>query len=188
MTDPQRALATALCKAIGTLEEAGLDALVVGGIALSFHLTGEAVVDHDVDLFIRENDVDRAAEALSRAGFEVSRTHPTWLFKARLDGATVDVLYVLGRILKLEDDMLLRARPIPVDGCTVKGISREDLALGQAGAARAATPNHWFQAVDLLRDETIDWDYLITRGAVAPDRLASLLHFARSEGIAAPID
>jgi predicted nucleotidyltransferase len=176
-------LSEALCGAWKALENDRIDALLVGGIALSYHLTGEPQLDHDVDLFVREGDVERAMDALAGAGFEVVRTHPTWLFKARLEGATVDVLHVLGRVLGLDDEMLSRAILVDVGACRVKVISREDLAVGQAGAARAKVPDLWYQAVDLLRGGNVDWDYLVRRGASAPDRFASLLHFARSEGI-----
>lgn len=180
------ALRKALCAVVDALSDDAIDALVVGGIALSHHLDRQARVDHDVDLFIRERDVDAAMASLSGAGFAVVRTHPTWLFKAFLDGALVDVLYRLGRILSLDDEMLERASKADVDGCTVPIISREDLAIGQMGASSVEVTEYWFQAVDLLRAPDVDWDYLTQRGAVAPDRMRALLHYARSEGIRVP--
>lgn len=186
MTIEER-LSEALCRAVGALESQGIDTLLVGGIALSYHMQGSAVVGHDVDLFIREQDVEEAVAGLEKEGFEVVRTHPEWLFKARLDGALVDVLYRLGRILELDAEMMERALHVPVNGCAVPVIGREDLALAQAGAARTTVPAHWFEAVELLRDvDAVDWSYLIRRGAVAPDRLAALLHFARSAKIPVP--
>lgn len=180
------ALRETLCAAVKALSDEGIDALVVGGIALSSHLDGQARVDHDVDLFIRESDVDPAMASLSRSGFEVVRTHPSWLFKARRDGALVDVLYRLGRILSLDDEMLERASKADVDGCMVSVISREDLAIGQAGVSSSEIPEYWFQAVDLLRADTIDWSYIAQRATAAPDRITALLSYLRSEGIAVP--
>lgn len=179
------ALRDALCAAVDALSEDAIDALVVGGIALSHHLDGQAVVDHDVDLLIRESDLDAAMTSLSRAGFEVVQTHPTWLFKARLDGAMVDVLYRLGRILSLDDEMLERATKANVDGCTVPIISREDLAIGQAGASSSDVHDYWFQAVALLHVD-VDWNYVSRRGQAAPDRITALLHYVRSDGVDVP--
>ena len=184
--ETEERLSEALCRSVACLSSVAIDTLVVGGLALSYHLRGEAVVDHDVDLFIREENVDAAIVALSRDGFEVVRTHPEWLFKARLEGATVDVLYRLGRILELDEEMLARASDVNVNGCSVPIVSREDLAIGQAGAGRATVPGHWFEAIDLLRDVEIDWPYLARRGSVAADRTIALLHFARSEKIDVP--
>lgn len=187
MTDEQtERLREALCTSFTTLDRDGIDVLLIGGIALAYHLTGEPKVDHDVDLFIKETDIDRAMGSLEQAGFEVVLTHPTWLFKARLGGATVDVLWVLGRVLRFDDEMLVRSIDMDVGGCRTKIVSREDMAIGQAGAARAKVPDLWFQAVDLLRGGGLDWEYLATRGASAPSRYAALLHFARSEGIDVP--
>lgn len=166
----------------------GVDALVVGGIAVTYHLEGEAKFDHDIDLFIREDDVDRAANAFDIAGFEVTRTHPTWLFKARRNGSTIDVLYRLGRILKLDDEMLNRAVDVAIDGTPMRFISREDLAVGQAGAAKPEVPGHWFEAIDLLRGAEIDWDYVVHRSAVASDLRTALLHYAKHARIDVPDD
>lgn len=184
--DTEERLSEALCRAVAAMRSNRIDALVVGGIALSYHLQGQPVVDHDVDLFINERDVEAAIGALSGDGFDVVRTHPEWLFKARLEGATVDVLYRLGRILELDGEMIERAPNLTVDGCSIQVISREDLAIAQSGAARGTVPAHWFQAIDLLRGDDIDWPYVARRGAVAPDRTKSLLYFARSDKIEVP--
>ena len=151
-------------------------------MAISYHLDGEPKVDHDIDLFIGEADLEKSMEALESAGFEVTRTHPTWLFKGRRNGATVDVLYVLGRILALEDEMLERSVVVDVDGVDLRLIGREDLAVGQAGAAKPEVPIHWFQAVDLLRADDIDWPYVARRAAVAPDLRIALLRYLRHAG------
>lgn len=90
-------LGAALCGAYEALSGQRIDAVVVGGIALSYYLKGDAKIDHDVDLFIREGDVDDAMAVLTDAGFEVVRTHlagssrrasavPWWTFSTGWDG------------------------------------------------------------------------------------------------------
>ena len=179
-------LRESLRDAYRALESERIGALVVGGVAISYHLDGEAVVDHDIDLFIGEGDVEPAMKALAGAGFEVTDTHPTWLFKGRRNGTTVDVLYRLGKILKLDAEMIERAEEVVVDGARMRFISREDLAIGQAGAAKPEVPGHWFEAVELLRADHVDWDYVVRRSGVAPHLRAALLNYARHAKIDVP--
>ena len=185
-SDDDVRLRAALCGALVALSKAEVDALLVGGMALRYYVQGEISFDHDVDLLIRGSDVERAIATLDDAGFEVVRTHPTWLFKATLDDATVDVLYVLGKVLRLDDEMLERGRLVGVGSCSARVISREDLAIGQAGASSEAVQELWFQAVELLRSGAVDWDYIGRRRTAAPDRVAALLHYLRSEGVDVP--
>jgi predicted nucleotidyltransferase len=184
--DAEAELRAALRDSYRAFETAGVDALVVGGVALSYHLDGEPEVDHDIDLFISEDDVERAMEALEPEGFDVTDTHPTWLFKGRRNGAMVDVLYRLGRVLKLDEEMMERAVDVPLDGTSMKFIGREDLAVGQAGAAKPEVPTHWFEAIELLRSGEVDWDYLSRRASVAPDLRLALLHYAQHAKIDVP--
>jgi predicted nucleotidyltransferase len=181
-------LRSSLRDAYRALESEGIAALVVGGVAISYHLEGEAVVDHDIDLFIGEDDVEHAMKALSGAGFDVTDTHPTWLFKGRRNGTTVDVLYRLGKILKLDAEMIERGEDGVLDGASMRFISREDLAVGQAGAAKPEVPGHWFESVELLRADHIDWQYVHRRVAVAPYLRAALLNYARHGKIDVPDD
>ena len=179
-------LRSSLCDSYRALHENDVDVLVVGGLAISYHLEGETKVDHDIDLFISEDDVERGMRLLEEASFDVSDTHPTWLFKGRRNGTTVDVLYRLGRSFKLDDEMLARAEEVPVDGVRMRFVSREDLAAGQAGAAKPEVPSHWFQAIELLKSDDVDWEYLSRRMSVKPHLRAALLHYACHQKIVVP--
>ena len=181
-------LRSSLCDSYRALHENGIGVLVVGGLAISYHTEGEPKVDHDIDLFISEEDTERAKRLVADAGFEVTDTHPTWLFKGRRNGTTVDVLYRLGRVLKLDDEMIERGEEVVVEGTSMRFISREDLAVGQAGAAKPEVPSHWFQAVELLRADHVDWPYLHKRAAVKPHLRAALLNYARHVKIPVPED
>ncbi len=185
-TEQEHELRASLVDSYQAMVSDGIDALVVGGLATAYHLDGDPRIDHDIDLFIAEEDVERGMAALGKAGFEVTDTHPTWLFKGRRNGTTVDVLYRLGRAFKLDRKMMDRAENVPMDGVTMKFVSREDLALGQAGAAKPEVPSLWFQAIDLLKAEDVDWEYLWRRGNVKPHLRSGLLHYARHTTINVP--
>ena len=179
-------LRSSLCDSYRALSENDIGVLVVGGLAISYHLEGEPKVDHDIDLFISEDDTERAMGLVADAGFEVTDTHPTWLFKGRRNGTTVDVLYRLGRVLKLDREMIDRAEDVVIAGTTMRFIGREDLAIGQAGAAKPEVPSHWFEAAALLGADHVDWRYLIRRAEVAPYLRAALVAYARHAKIAVP--
>ena len=185
-SDIEAELRASLHDAYDAITSAGIDTLVVGGLALTYHLEGEPQIDHDIDLLIAENDVEAGMKALADAGFEVTETHPTWLFKGRRNGTTVDVLYRLGRSFTLDAEMMARAPDVPMDGVAMRFIGREDLAAGQAGAAKPEVPSLWFQAIDLLRADDVDWEYLADRMGVKPHLRAGLLGHARHLKIAVP--
>lgn len=71
---------------------------------------------HDVDFVVAEADADAAALALSKAGFDITRTPEDWLFKAGIGAVTVDVLH--------------RMNGVPVDADVVRsGEVRDVLAI-----------------------------------------------------------
>lgn len=49
--------------------------------------------DHDVDFLIREQDVERALEALGKVGFVAERPPEDWLVKVYDDGRLVDLIF-----------------------------------------------------------------------------------------------
>lgn len=85
-------LRLALKRTASALESDGvLPFALAGGYALRAHGAPES--ENDVDFVVAEADTERAATVLATAGFEVVRPPEDWLFKAGVDGVTVDVLH-----------------------------------------------------------------------------------------------
>jgi Uncharacterised nucleotidyltransferase len=99
-------LRTALKRSASTLKESGRPFALGGGYALWVY--GAPEPEHDVDLVVAEQHADDAAEALSRAGFEIERTPEDWLLKAHVDGVFVDVLHRLNGV-PVDEALLGRA-------------------------------------------------------------------------------
>jgi hypothetical protein len=91
MSAGQEQLRTALKVAASTLSAAKIPFALAGSYAL--WAFGAPEPEHDVDLVVPEESTEDAAATLSGAGFDVARPPEGWLFKATLDGATVDVLH-----------------------------------------------------------------------------------------------
>lgn len=70
---------------------------------------------HDVDIVVPESAVEDAAHTLAAAGFSVERPPEDWLFKARRDGAMVDVLHRLVGV-PVDEDLILAVEPHDVLG------------------------------------------------------------------------
>jgi hypothetical protein len=87
----QANLRTALKRVAVALKEADVPFALAGGYAV--WARGGPEPDHDVDFLVSEEDQERAAQLLERAGLHVERPPEDWLFKVRSDDVTVDVLY-----------------------------------------------------------------------------------------------
>src|SRR5687767_9493167 len=68
------------CKAMETLQQAGIPFLVGGAYAYARY-TGVIRHTKDFDVFIRPEDFERALEALAGSGCQVERNFPHWLGK-----------------------------------------------------------------------------------------------------------
>jgi Nucleotidyl transferase of unknown function (DUF2204) len=78
-------------KAAGALSDAKVGFLLGGGLAA--WARGGPPTDHDVDLLLRESDVERAAEALRRVGMRIERPPEGWLVKAWDGEILVDLIF-----------------------------------------------------------------------------------------------
>ena len=85
-----------LRRAASALKAHGPEFALAGSYALWVYGAPEPV--HDVDFVVAEADAEAAAATLEDAGFTVTRTPEDWLFKARTDGAVIDVLHRLNGV------------------------------------------------------------------------------------------
>lgn len=173
-----------LRESLDALEEAGVPHLLMGGLAVA--ALGRPRWTHDIDLFVRPDDAQRALAVLRERGFRTEETDPLWLFKAIRDDVVVDIIFRSEGQIYLDDEMLERAVETTFRGERVRTIPPEDLILIKASAHKEEGGYHWFDALALLSRPGIDWDYLVRRARRGVRRILSLLIYAQSSDIAIP--
>ncbi|MDQ4129810.1 MAG: nucleotidyltransferase, partial [Actinomycetota bacterium] len=168
---------------LDVLERSAVPHLLMGGLAIA--VLGRPRWTHDIDVFVRPNDARRALDALKEAGFDVTESDPTWLFKATKNDVLVDVIFRSHGIY-LDDEMLRRALDASFKGERVRLLPPEDLIIIKVSAFGEETAYHWFDALSLLASSEIDWDYLLYRSRHAVRSLLGLLVYAQADDIAVP--
>ena len=152
------ALRGALKRTASALKAGGVPFALAGGYALWAHGAPES--ENDVDFVVAEPDTERAASVLAEAGLEVVRPPEDWLFKAALDGVTVDVLHrVVGE--PVTPELLGRSTEMDLLGIRMPVLPATDLP---SSKLRAMT-EHYCDFGSLLPHvravrEQLDWDRL----------------------------
>jgi predicted nucleotidyltransferase len=162
----------------------GLPHAFMGGIAST--ALGRPRWTHDVDLLVRPRDARAMLRAFADAGFATEETDQAWLYKASRDGVLVDVIFESTGGIVLDDEMLARVRPARFDGLRLSVLAPEDLLVIKAIVHREHRQRHWFDALALVESGELDWEYLLRRAAPNPRRVASLLLYAQTDGLAVP--
>jgi len=173
-----------LLDAVDAIERAGVPYVVIGGLASS--LLGRPRRTRDIDLLVRREDARRALAALADAGFETEETNPAWLFKACRDDVQIDMMFWLKGEIYLDDEMLARARDEELAERRVKVIPPEDLIVVKAVIHDEQTPRHWHDALGVVADQDLDWDYLYRRARHGARRVLALLLYAQSNDLIVP--
>ena len=178
-------LVRVLRDAVRALDDEGIPYLVIGGVVAA--LAGRPRFTHDIDVLVKGQDARPALAALERAGFVTDETEPQWLYKAVKDGVLVDVIFRSSGDVLLDDEMLDRATERDFEGVKVRAIPLEDFIIIKALAHKENTGRHWYDALALLANQDIDWDYLVRRSVRrGPHRMLSLLLYAKSTDIVVP--
>jgi predicted nucleotidyltransferase len=172
---------TALGDVADVLEREAIPYVVIGGIASALY--GRPRASDDLDILVSQPDAERVLDALADVGFETERTNEQWIYKGFRDGLQVDVIFWLKGDLYLDDEMLDRARRVDVAGRSIPVAPPEDLIVVKAIVHDEQTPRHWFDALGLVANWDLDWDYLIRRGRHGARRLLALLVYAQSNDL-----
>jgi predicted nucleotidyltransferase len=178
------AIARVLDAAARALDDARVPYVLIGGLAGT--LLGRPRCSSDIDLLVQPDSAPDALEALAKAGFRTEVTNPHWLYKAFHDGVLVDILFKVTRDIYLDAEMLRRSRQRSFRGTHVSVISPEDFIVMKAIAHDEETPRHWHDALAVIANQELDWDYLATRASRAPRRVLSLLLYATSNDLWVP--
>jgi hypothetical protein len=143
-------------KAAGALREADVEFLLGGGLAA--WARGGPPTDHDVDFLVREEDVERALEALEDAGLRTERPPEGWLVKAYDGGILVDLIFhpAGGPV---DDGHFVRSAQLEVAALPLLVASIDDVLTTKLLAMSEQDPD-FRPVLEIARSlrEQIDWD------------------------------
>jgi hypothetical protein len=150
--------------AIRALSDSGVPVLVAGAYAF-FEYTGIFRDTKDLDVFLRERDVDDAFRVLEGAGFRTELLDPGWIGKAYRGEWFVDLIFSSGNGVATVDDLWFQhARPARVMGVDVLLAPPEEMIWSKAFVLErerydGADVNHLLRAVG----GELDWGRLLFR-------------------------
>jgi hypothetical protein len=133
-----------LKKAVAALRDAKVPHLLGGGLAI--WARGGPERDHDLDLMVKEEDAERAVQALADAGMKAEKPPEGWLYKAYDDnGVLVDLIFHPTEN-PVTDEMLARGEELEVMAIKVRVMAAGDVLVSKLLA---------------LREHELDYDTLI---------------------------
>jgi hypothetical protein len=181
----EREFLAALDEAVGALEAAGIDHLLMGGIASA--VLGRPRWTHDIDIFVRPVEARHSLDVLAEAGFHTEETYAEWLYKGFKHGALVDIIFRARGEIYLDDSMLARAVVGDFKGRRLRVIGPEDLMVMKAVVHDEHMPRHWYDALGLAAGCRLDWDYVVERAhRHGARRVLSLMLYAQSNDLVVP--
>lgn len=173
-----------LFASIEAIEESGIPYALIGGVAVKS--LGRPRITHDIDLFVRPDDAERVLTVLEEKGFTSQKRDPFWLFKAWRDDILVDVIFKSSGDIYFDEEVRAHVRRVPYLNRFLNAISPEDFLVIKAAAHQEHNPHHWHDALAVLKQGNLDWEYLLKRAKHAPRRILALLIYGQSNDIAVP--
>lgn len=170
MADPHpdsfHALLDAMKLAAAALRDAEVPYLLGGGLAA--WARGGPPTEHDVDLFVRERDAERALEVLTDAGFRPERPPEGWLVKAWHGDVLVDLIFHPSGG-PIDEGHFDRSEPLEVMAQTVQVAALEDVLVAKLLSLTEQEPD-FTRVLELARSlrEQIDWGEVRERTASSP--------------------
>jgi predicted nucleotidyltransferase len=180
----QEAVASALADAAVAFTDAGIRYVLIGGLASTAH--GRPRATADIDFLVHPDDALSALAALDAHGFETEETNPHWIYKAARDGVTVDLIFKVSGDIYLDEEMSERATIKDVYGRGVRVASPEDMLVIKAIAHDEPSFRHWHDALAIVAESSLDWDYVCRRARHGARRVLSLLVYAQSNDLIVP--
>jgi predicted nucleotidyltransferase len=164
--DQFEAIKETLKKTAAALRHAEVPFLLGGGLAT--WVRGGPESDHDLDLFVKPEDAERALEVLTSEGMRPEKPPENWLFKAWDGDVLVDLIFAPSGET-ISDENFTRADEMEVNAVRMHVASLEDviaaklLALGEHEADYSAL----LEMTRAVREQ-VDWAELRTRTADSP--------------------
>lgn len=169
---------------LDALDEAKVPFALIGGIAASG--LGRPRSTHDIDIFLRPEDAEGALRVLSEHGFRTEKFDIEWLFKAFKEDILVDIIFKSEGEMYYDEEVHAHRKMMEYHGRKVPVVSPEDLIVIKCAVHYEGGPHHWHDALAILANATIDWNYLIKRARKASRRMLSLLLYAQSNDVLIP--
>ncbi|WAL63605.1 nucleotidyltransferase family protein [Amycolatopsis cynarae] len=162
----ERALLRTLTKVVTTLSAEEVEFAVAGGLAV--YARGGPPSEHDVDIFLLEQDVETATRALVAAGMRPEDPPENWLRKVYDGNVLVDLIFrpnYRGNMAEL----LARAEPLRIGPALAPVLDATDLMVDKLLVLTA----HRCDFTPLLPiarglREQIDWDRVAAETAGSP--------------------
>jgi predicted nucleotidyltransferase len=168
VTDPNQfeAIKETLKKAAAALRRAEVPFLLAGGLAT--WVRGGPESDHDLDLFVKPEDAERALEVLTDDGMRPEKPPENWLYKAWDGDVLIDLIFSPSGET-ITDENFERAEELEVNAVRMKVASLEDvlaaklLALGEHQA-------DYGPILEMTRPirEQVDWAQVRERTGASP--------------------
>jgi hypothetical protein len=165
--------------ALRALAASGLPHLVAGAYAFAEY-TGIVRDTKDLDVFLRERDVEAALATLEGAGFRTEIEDPTWIAKGFRGEWFVDLIFSSGNGVAVVDDRWFdHARPGTVLGVPVRLAPPEEMIWSKGFVLeRERYDGHDVNHLLHACAEQLDWPRLLERFERYPEvLLAHLLMF-----------
>src|SRR5690606_20282195 len=100
----------------------------------------------------------------------------------------VDIIFKSSGDIYFDEEVQAHVRRMNYLGSYVNAISPEDFLVIKAAAHQEHNPHHWHDALAVLKQGNLDWEYLLRRAKNAPRRVLALLIYGQSNDIAVPND
>jgi predicted nucleotidyltransferase len=171
-------LIEAMKKGAAALRDAQVPFFLAGGLAS--WARGGPPREHDVDFMVMKTDVERAADALSAAGFRIEQPPEGWLIKAWDGSVLVDIIHTPTGF-PVDEEMIARADEMEVNAVRMRVMAADDILATKlcALSEHSADFESVLQVGRALREQ-IHWDKLRERTAHHPFARA---YFTLAEGL-----
>ncbi len=173
-----------LQEAVANVEASGIPYAIIGGLAVKNF--GRPRVTHDIDFFVRPDDAELVLKTLEAKGFSTQLRDPYWLYKAWKKDILVDIIFKSSGDIYFDEEVRSHVRRVPYNDMMINAISPEDFIVIKAAAHQEHNPHHWHDALAVLKQGGLDWDYLLARAKHAPRRVLALLIYGQSNDLAIP--
>lgn len=153
-------------RASAALREARVEFMLGGGLAI--WARGGPPTDHDVDIYLRRRDVERAFDALVALGMRGERPPEDWLVKAWDGDNLVDLIFrpAGGEI---DDGHFARASELEVNAQRLLVASADDVVVTKLLALTEQEPDYRaiLEVARALREQ-VDWTDVEERTRASP--------------------